>query len=241
MTESTHESPSQETTENQETKEQEEEEEEDQEFKELRSYTELVERLLETISSDQQQSEMGDDEEDDDGTTTIIKLDVNCRDVEDTFTVRDIKIVQNPDEKVAEVTIYYTVCHLGKDDELKAQIEIPDSVSKIEAIFDIFWKYKLCPECLQLIKKEREVCENCVFHKMRQQFGMKKGYISEFNTCPVCQENVYHTRLQCGHFIHHTCLINLNPFKNFRRCEDIKCPVCRRVLSHADKNRFFIL
>lgn len=208
-------------------------------WKELKSYTELVERLLDTISSD---NENQDTDDDDDGTTTIIKLDVNCRDVEDTFTVRDIKIIQNPEEKHVEILIYYTVFHLGKDDnELKARIEVPDSSSKIDAIFDIFWKFKLCPECLHLIRNDKEVCEDCVFHKMRQQFGMKKGYITEFTKCPVCQENVYHTRLQCGHFIHHTCLINLNPHKYFRRCEDIKCPVCRRHISHSDKNRFFIL
>lgn len=212
----------------------------DEKWKELRSYTELVEKLLETISSKQENAD--DDEDEDDGTTTIIKLDVNCRDVEDTFTVRDIKIIQQPDEKNTEVIIHYNVFHLGKEnDELKAEIDIPESANKVDAIFDIFWKYKLCPECLHLIHNDRELCEDCIFHKMRQQYGIKQGYITEFNSCPICQENVYHTRLQCGHYIHHTCLINLNPFKYFRRCDDIKCPVCRRAISHADKNRFFIL
>lgn len=212
--------------------------EDDTEHKELTSYSELVQRLLENISK----RENEENDENDHGTTTIIKLDINCRDVEDTFTVRDIKIIQNNEEKSTEIIIYYCVLGLGKDDtELKATIEVSEEENKIDAIFEIFWKYKLCPECLHLIKKTREVCEDCIFHKMRQQYGLKHGYIDEFTTCPVCRENVYHTRLQCGHFIHHTCLVNLNPFKYFRRCEDIKCPVCRRPISHSDKNRFFIL
>lgn len=205
---------------------------------ELKAYTDLVDQLLTSLANDED-----DDEEVGRHTTatTIIKLEVSCKDVDDTFTVRDIKMIQNPDDKCLEITVYYTVCHLTKDDELKATIQVQDTTDRVDAIFELFWNYKLCPECLLLIKKDKEVCEDCMFHKMRQQYGLKKAYITELPSCSICQEKVYHTRLQCGHYIHHTCLLKLNPFKYFRRCEDIKCPVCRRALTHSDKNRFFVL
>lgn len=215
-----------------------EETRENGEQQELKMYSDLVTQLLHSFSGD------GQDEEEDReiaGATTIIKLEINCRDVEDTFTVHDIKMIQRTDEKCLEMTVYYTVCRLSKDDELKVTVQLPDTTDKVDVIFELFWNYKLCPECLLLVKKEKDVCEDCMFHKMRQQYGLKKGYISELHTCCICQDPVYHTRLQCNHYVHHTCLLKLNPYKYFRRCEDIKCPICRRPLTQSDKNRFFIV
>ena len=57
----------------------------------------------------------------------------------------------------------------------------------------------------------------------------------------ICQESVYDTRLKCGHWLHHTCLLQLNSERWFDDMIDIKCPICRQHLTDSDKNRFFIM
>lgn len=171
---------------------------------------------------------------------TVIKIGMQCTDVDNTFVARDLKLVSQDGERAWELTVYYNVFHHSKHEEFNAVLEIP-ATSKIDAIFDIFWSYKLCPECLTLIKKNDDVCEDCTFHKMRQQYGMQKKFITEHHVCMICQEAVYHTRLQCGHAMHHACILGLNPHKWYSPAEssDIRCPACRQPFTDSDKNRFF--
>lgn len=171
---------------------------------------------------------------------TIIKIGMLCTDVDNTFVARDLKLVSHDGERAWELTVYYNVFHHSKHEEFTAVLEIP-ATSKIEAIFDVFWSYKLCPECLVLVKKNDDVCEDCTFHKMRQQYGMQKKFITEHHVCMICQDPVYHTRLQCGHPMHHTCILGLNPHKWYTPADpgNILCPACRQPFTDSDKNRFF--
>ena len=172
---------------------------------------------------------------------TVVKIGMQCTDVEHTFMVRDLKLVSQEEDKAWELTVYYNVFHFSRHEEFTCVLEMPATL-RIDAIFDVFWSYKLCPECLTLIKKNDDVCEDCTFHKMRQQYGMRKGFLEEHHTCMICQEQVYHTKLQCGHAIHHTCVLGLNPRRWYTASDgmDIRCPLCRKMLTDYDKNRFFL-
>lgn len=194
-------------------------------FKEFTSYSEIIDKLIDSIDSS------------DSTTLTLIKIGIQCVDVEHTFIVRDISLVNVSDDSI-EFKIYYNVFHYTKDVEFCSVMEV-ENESKVDFIFSLFWNYKLCCECLELIKKEEELCENCMFHKMRQQYGLYKGYIESYDTCVICQEDVYHCKLQCGHHIHHLCLLKLHNQMWYDSHCDIKCPVCRKELTECDKNRFF--
>jgi len=195
-------------------------------FRELDSFIKMI-------------KEMVDESEITTTTISVVKISINCSDVDNTFMVRDIKLLRQEDEETIEMTIYYNVYHFNKRDELSTVIEMSKDMEMEEMIFSIFWMYKLCPECLELIPKTKEMCGDCMFHKIRQQYGISKGMIEGYDLCMICQDEVYHTKLQCGHSIHHLCILNLNPKKWYHHELKLKCPVCRQPFTDYDKNRFF--
>lgn len=228
-------------------------------YRELEAHAELIRRMVvftrpppptrpnSTNSNSQESSNSNSNEEDeeedddnDDMSTTSITMNMECVDVDDVFRVRSISISVSDDETM-ELCVYYTILAIEPNGSvMKTTFLVPNGVDMVDSIFDVFWMYKPCPECLRLIRKKADVCRKCTFHKMRQQFGLKKGYITDLNTCPVCQDHVYHTRLQCGHHIHHSCLVHLYAYRqSIQQSIDMKCPVCRRAISVVDKNRFF--
>lgn len=189
-------------------------------------------------SNSNEDEEEEDDDEDDAITSTTITIHMTCVDVDDVFKVKSISLSDTENRHATELCVYYLIMALGaRGNVLKTTLVIPNDTDVVDAIFDIFWSYRPCPECLRLVLKTADVCEVCKYHKMRQQFGLKRGYITALAMCPICQEPVYHTRLECGHYIHHSCVIGLHA----RTPVDMKCPVCRQNISTSDKNRFFIM
>lgn len=196
---------------------------------ELESYEKLIdnltEKLFEKVNEDVVQ----------------VQLDLGCMNVENTFLINRVSFENGDDADTIVIVIYYNVIHCSKDD-LISDIEIKrEEKNRTEMVFDLLWEYKLCPECLFLIKKEEDVCKTCLFHKIRQQYGLRKGYIKEIETCMICQEPVYDTRLHCGHYAHKTCIIKLNPSKWYDDTLELKCPVCRQEFTEQDEENFFII
>lgn len=168
-------------------------------------------------------------------------LTVYCENIFHEFVIREIEIKYDTTE-IVMVYYYYNIFHMSKNDSCHKKFFLKTEIRKIfDELFEMSWKYRLCMECTSLIPKENGLCSKCIYHKYRQEYGIKKGIISEHNTCMICHENVYNTRLECGHSIHHKCLIRLNPNKWYDKNLNIKCCICRQTLSDTDVHKYFLL
>lgn len=175
-------------------------------------------------------------------------LPMKCEDMNHTFLVNEILFRYDKLETLVHLDIYYNVFHTMKKQEFiftytMEKIELTEKV--VEFIFSIFFHYKLCVECLKLIKDEGELCSICTLHKYRNVYAKEKGWLNEQSSnCSICCCPVYNTKLQCGHYIHHTCLIQLLPFQwyypsDIQTIKKLKCPLCRQSLTEYDLNRYF--
>lgn len=179
-----------------------------------------------------------------------IYLPIKCEDVQHTFITNEALFKHNRLLHVIDVEIFYSVFHISKKKEFTFSIsfpldpETPNQI--IEWFFSIYHKYKLCPECLKLIKNDEDLCTTCSFHKMRNEFAIQKKW-ADVNTiggnCCICCSPVYNTKLKCGHYFHHVCIIQLSPFQWFNNesteTKKLKCPMCRTMLTEYDINRYF--
>jgi hypothetical protein len=100
---------------------------------------------------------------------------------------------------------------------------VEDAIKKILEIPQI---YVVCIECGAILSKS-DVCQNCEFFKA---YGIYHGLVEQI--CAICQEQVYRTKLGCGHMFHYTCLTKLDPVS-------VKCPVCRTSLSVEEVEDIF--
>jgi RNA polymerase subunit RPABC4/transcription elongation factor Spt4 len=199
---------------------------------ELESYEKLIDSLTEKLFKDENEN------------VVQVQLDLGCMNSEDTFKINRVSFETSEEENTIVLVIYYNVIHCSRDDlisEIEIDMKNEENNKRTEMIFELLWNYKPCPECLYLIKKEEDVCKTCLFHKIRQQYGIRKGYITEIETCMICQEPVYNTRIHCGHWVHQTCLIKLNPSRWYDESLEIKCPICREELNEEDEDRYFII
>jgi hypothetical protein len=197
---------------------------------ELNSFSFLFEKIMKDISLLTQTKNVS------------CKIYLNCENIENTYIIHEIDIHLKY-QMESKIDIYYNVFHLSEKVQLftSLKFEYENKEKLIHFIFDIFWSYKLCPECLSLIENKNELCYDCTFHKMRQQYGLLKKYIHEHHKCMICQEHVYNTKLQCGHYIHHTCLLQLHSYQWFYETIDIKCGLCRQNLTEYDKHKYFYI
>jgi len=111
--------------------------------------------------------------------------------------------------------------------------------------WELFWKYSPCRECLDCLTdiSQSPICSHCQWYMYRNEYGIQHGYLKDHQQCPICFEEVYSSSLTCGHYVHKTCLIQLNPFLWFT--EDVKelacmvCPLCRKEMTLSDFQHFF--
>ena len=196
---------------------------------ELESYEKLIDSLTEKLFTDNSED------------VVQVQLDLGCMNADDTYKINRVSFETGEEEGTIMLIIYYNVIHCSRDDMISdIEINIKEH-NRTEMVFELLWNYKLCPECLFLIKKEEDVCKTCLFHKIRQQYGIRKGYITEIETCMICQEPVYNTRLHCGHWVHRTCIIQLNTGRWYDESLELKCPMCRQDLTEQDEEQFFII
>lgn len=168
------------------------------------------------------------------------KLYVQCENIENTYMITEIVVESMPLSDTIIANYYYNVYHYSTDELYIKKIFMKNEIEKvIEFFFELCWNYKLCPECIHLINKENSLCENCMFHKLRQEYGIKKGYKISHESCMICKDVVYNTQLACGHYIHQTCLLQLNPKKWFEKNIEIKCGICRQSITEYDINKYF--
>lgn len=183
-------------------------------------------------------------------TNVHLYLPMKCEDIQHTFIVNEIIFRYDKNEETVSLDLFYSVFGITKNKEFvhTHNLEPNDlSESVVDIIFGFFYNYKLCPECLRLIEKSNELCSRCSYHKIRNVFGITKKWekdrTSPYENCSICCHPVYNTKLQCGHYIHHTCVIQMSPFQWFYgelvETRRLKCPLCRKMLTEYDINRYF--
>ena len=111
----------------------------------------------------------------------------------------------------------------------------------MEEIFELLWNYNMCNECFELLPPNKSICDYCISSKMFWQYGLIKHYVSDIPICLICLDNCYKAKLECGHYFHKTCFINLNNEDFFDEKTDIKCPHCRINISQKDKINYFLI
>lgn len=207
---------------------------------EMSKFKKLIETVCETVV----QSD----------TNVHLYLPMKCEDMNHTFLVNEILFRYEKAEEIVHMDVFYSVFHLVKKKEfIYTQGLDPDEMKKdvLELIFRLFYHYKLCPECLRLVERDTtELCEGCSFRRLRNVFGADRGWLKEndgvqeaYENCFICCHPVYHTRLQCGHYVHHTCLVEMLPCQWFSGeigdMKKLRCAVCRKPLTEYDVNRYF--
>lgn len=197
-------------------------------FEDYHSFSNLLNELFKNVITENESNHI-----------ICCQIFLKCEDVNNTFIINQIDLSFKNNQPTF-IDIFYNVYHGSKKNDIITTLEITEFDKIIPSIFDIFWKYKLCPECLQLIEQDKSLCKHCIIHKIRQEYGIIQKYLEDHHTCMICQEPVYNIKLQCGHFIHYTCLLQLNPLKWYSsNIIPLKCSVCRQDISEHDKNKYF--
>ena len=170
---------------------------------------------------------------------------------ENTFQTRDcyLQIRHQPeeaDEYVFEISFNYVIVKCHPNAYLDHTIGPTDDLSALFKNFlDFFWKKTTCPECLTGLRDPTmTVCESCIPKRILTEYALEHGIKKEIDVCPVCMERVYFSKLQCGHYIHKSCMVNLSESDWFddEACESkrLRCPLCRKLISSSDIKSFFM-
>lgn len=179
-----------------------------------------------------------------------VYLPLKCEDVQHTFITTEVLFKHDRLLHLIDIQVFYSVFHISKKKEFSISTTIPietQTPDKImEYLFSLYYKYKLCPECLKLIEDDQDLCTTCSFHKMRNNFAVENKWVERDSiggNCCICCNPVYNTKLKCGHYLHHICVIQLSPFQWFNTDDSdmkkLKCPMCRTILTEYDINRYF--
>lgn len=166
-----------------------------------------------------------------------------CYNQENTFKINKLWIKYIKKDKFILMS-HFTYNPLKTSEQSILYYDIPLELIKVkdilDCVFEILWKYKMCNECYYLIKENNSICEYCFMSKYKWEYGLSKNYIDVIPTCTICLEHVFKARLNCGHYFHKTCLIKMNPNSTYDN-EEIKCPLCRELITKQDKIEYFLV
>lgn len=149
-----------------------------------------------------------------------------------TFTFTYISIKKNKREKLISSLFY----HFNANEKefcysFPQEFETIEEV--IDAVYEMSWEAKPCPECFELTRKET-ICKYCKPQRYFWEYGIQKKKVDSIPTCSICFEPVYLNRLECGHYFHVTC------FSKYYKKKKVSCPNCRAILTDLDKSIFFL-
>lgn len=171
-----------------------------------------------------------------------------CEDLNRTFAVSYIDwekddAADDP-KKAIDMSVHYHVFHCDMSATMSYEFtELGDVNDMINALFHVILDLKPCKECFHLTDLPEQYCQRCMTHKIRNEYiRVLRNETPPTHECAICLEEVYYSRLNCGHYFHKTCFIKQNPNSWF--CIDtapkIRCPMCRENISHDDKSNFFL-
>jgi hypothetical protein len=180
-----------------------------------------------------------------------------CENIAKTFQVHYLTfhVTASFEQKIEySIEVNYSVFKLPEEvvfTHTLGPYETPDLL--MTSFLQLFWTMRECVECLaHLCPEDNRLCSDCIHHKIRDQFGIRMGYKACHEKCPICLDDVYNNRLQCGHYIHKACLIQLYPYSWYKMIDEddfeddivrkmLCCPLCRSSLTVTDKQIFFAL
>jgi len=173
---------------------------------------------------------------------------INCDDVNHRFHIDKLSLQREEGNTTNGVQwknyISYYPMKSSVNSILYFDLPTDSSVPHIlDRLFEILWKYQMCNECFYLIPMEYELCGHCRPSKMFWEYGLSKQYIEHIPQCMICLEPVYKSKLECGHYVHRTCFIQMNPHDHFEDEDDLgnlTCPCCRRLITTKDKITYFL-
>ena len=139
-------------------------------------------------------------------------------------------------------TLYYVVLHCDSEYLLSHVFsENAENIADIFcAFFELLWTVSLCPECFAIVTAPDTLCNECYPMRIMHQYGVAHQHSPSVPTCSICFDQVYHSKLHCGHYVHKTCFVKMNPEKSFTYDMEIKCPICRAPMTSQDRYEFFL-
>ena len=188
-------------------------------------------------------------EKEEDFLPLIPVLAFRCENVERTFMISNVEITQESDEDEEEqeygLYLSYHVLHCSYHHSMEHVVRGKKNATEIvHAIFHCLFDYHLCQECFQLTRHPEKLCHECIPYKLRDEYGRQFRGRECSETCTICLEPVYSSRLACGHFFHKTCFVRQNPQQWYSSSDEysmeIHCPLCRAAITDQDKNTFFL-
>jgi hypothetical protein len=118
--------------------------------------------------------------------------------------------------------------------------EITTIKETINHVFELLWKFKMCNECFYLVNHDKTICDYCLMSQFYWSYGLTQKIVDSIPTCSICLESVYKSKLECGHYFQKTCLIKMIPSYYYEN-QEIKCPLCRQLLTKLDKIEYFFI
>ena len=142
------------------------------------------------------------------------------------------------------MTVYYNVFHCASTSSMSLDLKgLKNPKEMIDGIFHVVFDMRLCKECFRLTDDPSQCCQKCMSHKIRNEYALKaRNIVIPPTECAICLDEVYYSRLTCGHYFHKTCFIKQNTSTWFYDDGSfiMKCPVCRTYISESDKISFFL-
>jgi len=111
-----------------------------------------------------------------------------------------------------------------------------------KAFYNLLWTSSLCSECFSIVSVSETLCSQCYPMRIMYQFGVAHDHTASIPVCSICFDQVYFSKLHCGHYVHKTCFIRVNTERWFSSYEtsELKCPLCRAVVDSQDCYDFFL-
>lgn len=169
------------------------------------------------------------------------KYDIVCTNSLNKFRTSNIEIQKNND--LFKLIVFYRVIHCDFNCIFKFVNKEPfESIeSLMDFYFNLLWTYTICNECFELIPVDPNytICIHCIPMRIYWEFGLQHDKTISVPQCSICFDPVYHSHLECKHYFHKNCIIQMNK-NSWYYGEEISCPVCRSKLSTNDKYHYFL-
>jgi len=147
--------------------------------------------------------------------------------------------IQIENNHVYTATLHYRVLRCDSSYFLTHPLKNDDETNG-EWKGTLFFSPILCMECFSIIPSSQTLCPECYCMRIMYHFGIFHQYTSSVPVCSICFDQVFFSRLHCGHYVHKTCFIKMNSSSWYDYDAEYKCPICRTVINEEDKLDFFL-
>jgi len=176
-------------------------------------------------------------------TTPEKEFKMVCTNSLNTFTTKSIVVRKEEEENGRfSMSVAYRVHRCDEDMVLLHDLpgEYEHFYEVMEAFFSFLWDSTLCPECFSIIPIISSMCSECYPMRIMHQYGVVHNKTTSIPTCSICLEQVYSSRLCCGHYAHKTCFVLMNPNRWYSYDDEYKCPICRAPITDQDRRDYFL-